>query len=139
MEQFEKVCKGLKRCCGFTIAIDPCVGCGYKDANCIKNIMRDALSLIRQQQERIKELEAGNEARILSFDEALEADVCWLEARGVDRVIPCRIECTPGSVTVLIRKMIALPESMMREDYLIEWRPWSSRPTFEQREAVMWK
>lgn len=29
MEQFEKVCKGLKRCCGFTIAIDPCAGCEY--------------------------------------------------------------------------------------------------------------
>lgn len=59
MEQFEKVCKGLKRCCGFTIAIDPCVGCEYKDANCIKNIMHDALALIQQQQERIKKLEAA--------------------------------------------------------------------------------
>lgn len=58
MEQFEKVCKGLE-CC---ILRDPddkprCDICPY-EGKCTNRLKIDALALIRQQQERIAELEA---------------------------------------------------------------------------------
>jgi len=65
MEQFEKVCKGLE-CC---ILRDPddhqrCGECPYNphaisNEPCANGLKYNALALIRQQQERIKELEAG--------------------------------------------------------------------------------
>jgi hypothetical protein len=54
--QFEKVCKGLE------VHIKPnsrCVGCPYpNNGMCGDQLYSDALDLIRQQQERIAELEA---------------------------------------------------------------------------------
>ena len=65
MEQFEKVCKGLG-CC---ILRDPddhrrCGECPYNPHSisnepCANGLKHNALALIRQQQERIKELEAA--------------------------------------------------------------------------------
>lgn len=56
MEQFEKVEKGLE------VHIKPnsrCVGCPYpNNGMCGDQLYSDALDLIRQQQERIAELEA---------------------------------------------------------------------------------
>ena len=70
MEQFEKVCKGLE-CCkrsGQTIKPRKCEECPYKDDSildaytiwqtCKNKLADNALSLIRQQRERIAELEA---------------------------------------------------------------------------------
>ena len=64
MEQFEKVCKGLD--CFVNHAngpyLDDCrkAECEYlKAGDCEMMVMSDALTLIRQQQERIKKLEAA--------------------------------------------------------------------------------
>lgn len=51
MEQFEKVCKGLQT------AVDS--DWMWRKADYIAMCCKDALSLIRKQQERIKELEAA--------------------------------------------------------------------------------
>lgn len=72
MEQFEKVCKGLN--CFVNHAdgpyLDDCrkAECEYlKAGDCEMMVMSDALTLIRQQQEKIKELEAAQEERISSM------------------------------------------------------------------------
>ena len=59
MEQFEKVCKGLE-CCnqGERCRECPYAKTSYDPEQCIRGyLLFDALALIRQQQERIKELE----------------------------------------------------------------------------------
>jgi hypothetical protein len=55
MEQFEEVCKGLQT------AVDS--DWMWRKADYIAMCCKDALALIRQQQERIKELEAGNKSK----------------------------------------------------------------------------
>lgn len=65
-EQFEKVCNGLDCFVNGTVGplLDDCkrAGCKYLDnGDCEAAIMDDALALIRQQQERIRELEAGQQ------------------------------------------------------------------------------
>ena len=61
MEQFEKVCKGLE-CCEKDVQL--CYGetvCEYYrlSPRCLTTLAHDALTLIRKQQDRIKELEAA--------------------------------------------------------------------------------
>ena len=61
MDQFEKVCKGLE-CCEKDVQL--CYGetvCEYYSLSprCWTTLAHDALALIRQQQERIEELEAA--------------------------------------------------------------------------------
>lgn len=95
MEQFEKVCKGLE-CCYMDKSPKHCEGCPYNMDNegCGHDtfaLERDALALIRQQQERIAELEAAQMARVMSLEDAAKSDVCWLEIKDLDWVMPCRI------------------------------------------------
>ena len=64
MEQFEKVVQGLDCFVNGTVGplMDDCkiAGCKYfGHGDCEAEIMADALAMIRQQQERIKELEAA--------------------------------------------------------------------------------
>lgn len=64
MDQFDKVCKGLE-CCLRKNNTNLCGACPYTDGRnsvfaCMLSLIRDAQFMIRQQQERIKELEAAN-------------------------------------------------------------------------------
>ena len=64
MDRFEKVRKGLE-CCYMGKSPKHCEGCPYNRNNkgCKHDafaLKRDALALIRQQQERIKELEMAD-------------------------------------------------------------------------------
>lgn len=62
MELFEKVCKGLECCVsGGNVCRNKCPydDLGYEWTECVPSLAADALALIRQQQERIKELEAA--------------------------------------------------------------------------------
>lgn len=85
--------------------------------------------------EAIDILEA-QEPRVLTLDEALEADVCWLEISGSDRVSPCRI----GGVNDFfsIRRFDQTPEVCAKKNYGWLLRCWSARPTDAQRKAVRW-
>lgn len=58
MDKLEKVIKGYEHCLICGIAEYKCEGCPYiSDASCITRIKRDALELLKEQQERIKVLE----------------------------------------------------------------------------------
>ena len=98
----EKVCKGLE-CC---ILRDPddhrrCGECPYNPHSisnepCTNGLMANALALIRQQQERIAELEAAQLARVMTLKEIenmtpdpdTDDNFCWIEYRdGTTRLI----------------------------------------------------
>ena len=79
--QFEKVEKGLDCCTKRPPYI--CDGgkmCPYHDeAICVMELRRDALDLIRQQQERIKELEEAQ--RMMVYQDCLRPD--WISVKDI--------------------------------------------------------
>ena len=79
---------------------------------------------------------AALEPRVLTLEDALEADVCWLEIEGSDRVPPCRIG--GGVKCVTIRRFDQVPEAALLDEYGKLFRCWSARPTEEQRKAAPW-
>ena len=149
MEQFEKVCKGLE------VHIKPnsrCVGCPYPNNGlCGDQLYSDALSMIRQQQERIKELEAAQTARVMTLDEVKHVEVCWVEESDETYVYPAIYygQMKPYEKTVFVVDYDDLCErdfeecfnehrQLSNDEYGILWRCWTQRPTDEQRKAVKW-
>ena len=74
--------------------------------------------------------------RVLTLDEALEADVCWLEKKGDDRVWPCKIG--GGEKWAAIWRFDQEPMAVPRDEYGKLFSCWSARPTEEQRKAETW-
>jgi len=138
MEQFEKVCKGLE------VHIKPnsrCVGCPYPNNGlCGDQLYSDALHLIRQQQDRIRELEAARKARVMTLEEVHDMawDYCYLEEEVIkDNVL--QKYCGKHRVKCITWPSIASCVLTYGDDaYGKRWRCWTSRPTDEQREAVKW-
>ena len=82
------------------------------------------------------EIMKAQEPRALTLDEALEADVGWLEKKGDNRVWPCKIGC--GEKWVAVWRFDQEPMAVPRVEYGKLLRCWSARPTDEQREAIPW-
>lgn len=74
--------------------------------------------------------------RVLTLDEALEADVCWLEKKGDDRSWPCKVG--GGEKWVAAWRFDQETTVMRRDEYGKQFRCWSAEPTKEQRKAVKW-
>jgi hypothetical protein len=84
MEKLEKVCKGLALCSAGT-----CVGsnCPYyhdvlkelKEVDCNTELAIDALSMIRQQQDRIEELEEAQ--RVMVYQDCLRPE--WISVKDI--------------------------------------------------------
>ena len=133
MEQFEKVCKGLQT------AVDS--DWMWRKADYIAMCCKDALTMIRQQQERIAELEAGQKARLMTLEEVHDMawDYCYLEEEVIkDKVLQKyggkhRVKCiTWPSIASCV---LAFGD----DAYGKRWRCWTQRPTDEQMEAVKWE
>ena len=153
MEQFEKVCKGLE-CC---VLRDPddhrrCGECPYNphaisNEPCANGLKFDALALIRQQQEKIKELEAAQTARMLTLEDVKDSEVVYLEdfsdlADGVEPIIrpAVNVEAKNGGIVML--DSATWDEGfifVVDSEYGKTWRCWTQRPTDEQMEAVEWQ
>ena len=125
MTDREKVIKGLE-CCGF----DHCepIDCPYyvEKNNCENMLMRDALALLKAQ-----------EPRVLTLEEALGEDECWIEGRSGACGYGDALISDDGERVDFYR-----PHSINTLDFYAYnkvWRCWSSRPTDEQREAVKWE
>lgn len=121
----EKVCKGLE------VHIKPnsrCVGCPYPNNGlCGDQLYSDVLALIRQQQERIAELEAAQTARLITEKDFEKAD-CWGN-------IPAWYEHNPSiKIKTIDGWGIIKPENL--RDRMTRY--WTQRPTDEQRKAVKW-
>ena len=78
----------------------------------------------------------AQEPRVLTLAEALEADVCWLEKKGDDRVWPCKVG--GGEKWAAIWRFDQEPMAVLRDEYGKLFRCWSARPTEEQRKAAPW-
>lgn len=144
MEQFEKVYKGLEICTEST-GYEGCITCPYHE-DYYPNVCRyanktDALALIRQQQERIKELEAAQTARVMSLEEIKDSESYWLSTgkEFVTRPVICvhREDDARKPYITFVWQFGTF--SWDTEDYGKRWRCWTQRPTDEQRRATPWK
>lgn len=148
MEQFEKVVKGLE-----LTKSNPIEGWDYRgegfDGAMVHTstaLIDAALVLIRQQQERIKELEAAQTARVLTLEDVKDSEVVYLEdfsdpADGVEPIIrpAVNVEAKNGGIVML--DSATWDEGfifVVDSEYGKKWRCWTQRPTDEQREAVKW-
>lgn len=148
MEQLEKVCKALGQ--GFGNGVGNAISFQYpgmeKEYN-VTTLLGDALDMIRKQQERIKELEAGQTARVMTLEEVKDNEVMYLEDftepdDGVEPIIrpAVNVEAKNGGIVML--DSATWDEGfifVVDSEYGKTWRCWTQRPTDEQREAVKWE
>lgn len=146
MERFEKVRKGL-RCHSDVFNEEPdCEHCEYDNANCGLEVPSDALALIRQQQERIMELEAAQTARVMTLE---ELDAIYKEWRTWPFNTPPYLWMTVNPDVRQTRGFWICWRDIMyslendspfyvRENYGKVWKIWTAEPTDEQQKAVKW-
>ena len=152
MEQFEKVVKGLQT------AVDS--DWMWRKADYIAMCCKDALALIRQQQERIKELEAERQwhscgncdipaallAKVMTLEEVKGSEVVYLEDfsdpdDGVEPIIrlAANVEAKNGGIVML--DSVAWDEGfifVVDSEYGKTWRCWTKRPTEAERKEAKW-
>ena len=137
-ELLEKVLLGLKCCLPQTDeeAEIGCDQCPYND-NCgdAGNDVMLRTTLV----EDIRKLLEEQQPRVLTLGEACEADVCWIEVKGSDRITPGRIGNHGGEEIFSIRRFDALDETFTAPEHGTEIRFWSARPTEEQRRKTEWQ
>ena len=129
--QLEKVRKGLQT------AVDS--DWMWQKADYIAMICKDALALINAQQERIKALEAGQTARVVTPEEIKDGESYWLSAaKEFTRPVICvhREDDARKSYITFVWRFGTF--SWDPEDYGKTWRCWSAQPTDDQRKAVKW-
>lgn len=145
MEQFEKVCKGLE--CLIS-AGKHCEECDYDEHGLCGSdlIVEDALALIRQQQERIKELEAAQTARVVPLEEVLEnaqkiGFPCWVEdhIENIEPAVLFPAVVTSDDIYIQYTGNDYYEGAIYHWAYNKRLRCWTQRPTDEQREAEAWK
>ena len=126
---WSKTLAGLEHC--LSTDYEHCVGCPFVDHrhgyNCIRKLMADAIESLR------------NGARVITLEEALGGDECWIEWRGggcgyadcyiSDGLADAKIyRCGKGS-----------PEYANLLKYNKWWRCWDIRPSQYQREHTPWQ
>ena len=143
MAELEKVIKGLE-CCSQSdnYSGKPCKECPYnhewRDDQgivhlCkITQLRKDALFLLKAQ-----------EPRVMTYDEMMKAEICFLEVKGIEEIDPfIRYEVDDKSYwssPYTNNKDNPFELLIEQEEYLINARCWTSRPTDEQREAAKWE
>lgn len=130
----EKVIKRL-RCLSDPYVQDmderDCENCQYDNACCFLDVTADALSLLKAQ-----------EPRVMAYDEMMKAEICFLEVKGIEQIDPfIRYEVDGKSYwSSPYTNNESNPFELLaeQEEYLINARCWTARPTDEQREKVKW-
>lgn len=131
MAELEKTINALGRCESYGYCEDK--KCPYYECvGCLELLRKDALSLIQQQQARIKELETAQTARVMTLEEAQKRVEIPLESRD-----PVFYEDR------ILERAWWIWNADDRRTYLPAiiggiGRFWTSRPTDEQRKAVKW-
>ena len=128
----EEILRALELCVNCTY---DCSTCPYEDAAvatdylCVDALLMDVRQVLQG-------------ARVLTLEEADEADVCWLELKGTDRIPPCRPVIWMDAdkrANVSVRRFGGIMETGGAEEYRRTFRFWSERPTQAQREAIAWE
>lgn len=129
-EQYKKAEKGLA-CCerrGYCEGYCPYYESEKGALECTSELAHDALALISKQEERIRELEAAQTARLITEKDFEKAD-CWGN-------IPAWYEHNPSiKIKTIDGWGIIKPENL--RDRMTRY--WTQRPTDEQRKAEAWK
>lgn len=132
MDEREKVIYSIERC--ICHVPDACRDCGYDNEpcpECFEHLLRDALSLLKAQ-----------EPRVMTYEEMMEAEVCFFEVKDIKEIYPyIRFEIDGESYwTSPYTNNEDNPFEQMatQEEYQKDARCWTSRPTDEQREKVKW-
>ena len=123
-----KVIKGLECCSNGNMCKGKCPydELGYEWTDCVRPLIKDALSLLKEQ-----------EPRLLTSEEITGDGECWFEGiNGAYGYADCYM-CT-GNKEVEVHRISMKPEYVSWDDFKKKWRCWTSRPTDEQREAVNW-
>lgn len=145
MTDREKLIKGLECCLA-----NAHNKCSYKSTDegidkvtpCTTYLMQDALALLKAQ-----------EPRVMTLEEVKIKRICWIEDADdgmTVRLFPatmfgtCEHANGAKSCIFLARKPWAIDVNdyewwYLSENYSETWRCWTSRPTDEQREAIMWE
>ena len=78
-------------------------------------------------------------AKILSLEEALDADVFWYESHSVYTSEYGRVNSVDGMSVAIARINFTgwAYEDLRR--YEISWRCWDKRPTDQERKSAPWK
>jgi len=152
MDRFEKVIKALQ-----LTKSNPVEGWNYHgegfDGAMVHTstaLIDAALALINAQQERIKELEAGHTARVMTLEEVIKHyslppvvldDLCWQEDYLQD-IEPLYFDFpVEDSFAVHWRGYQSVRKYLedWKASYGQKWRCWTQRPTDEQRKAAEWE
>lgn len=140
MDNREKVIKGLE-CCTKGDEVQFCrdEGCPYADVpdDCMGDVMRDALELLKAQEPRVMTLEEVKGMKRLT--------ICAVEQRS--KVIKNTFNAEYGGIVTLGNEnfldfgLYADTNRYRRTEagYGKTWRCWTARPTPEQREAEPWE
>lgn len=148
MDKKEKVMKGLA-CCkeGVTIGEEfpyepkiSCENCPYEPMhadpqakNCLEQLCADALELLKEQEPKVLALEE------LSTD--LENQFLWVEACDgrMYHMEVLAVHLSTSGVTDIDFNLPTCFLELSTNNMGKKWRPWTSCPTDEQREAVSWQ
>ena len=122
----EQVIKGLEDC--FRYGMCEKETCPYwKYADCMEKLQTDALALLKEQ-----------EARVLTLEEVLGGDECWVEyINGGCGYCDCYLD--DDAKSIVINRILRKDFNVSPNGYGKVWRCWSVRPTDEQRKAVKWE
>lgn len=142
MTDREKVIKGLETCVEDTDRRWKCKRCPYQTAGgspceTIDPLMDDALALLKAQEPRVMTLEEvyeiynSNKAHIWPHD---TPPYLWMENANKRNIV-----CYWISWSHVVDCIEGRYPRYDPDDYGVEWRIWTSRPTDAQREAIPWE
>ena len=131
MPDREKVIKAIKGCINDGSFCNKCDydGCVFQHGSCEKDLLNDALALLKEQVARVMTLD-----EVKSFD----WDYCYLEEERLPGK-EYREICGDYALTCITWPCIASMRIQHGDDsYGKKWRCWSAKPTDEQRQEVKW-
>lgn len=96
----------------------------------VNRTLNDALALLK-----------GMAPRVLSLEEAMKANVCWIEERHNPVILPCDVTIyTSVEYPAFIHRFTPYSnENIPRHTYGVTWRCWSAEPGEEQRRMTEWE
>lgn len=127
----EKVIKAFEIC--YT-SENNCTVCPlFQEDDCNDKLMRDVLSLLKEQEPRVLTLEEVKKLQ------SIRDGAIWLEVFG-NGLFPALPEFSNKSITFFVAILFEGYRSVFENDwYGITWRCWSTKPNEKQMEAVPWQ
>ena len=128
MTKLEQVINGLLIHMRPSVCVQDDIVCPYfHDADCYKNLMADAVELLKEQ-----------EPRVLTLEEVPDAVFCYLEYKAYGTIEPAIFGEVDTDDTVAFTTLEDGKDYLDISDYCKAWRCWTAMPTDEQREVAKW-